>query len=190
MNKSIIILIAFMLFLAGCGRENLAKISNPINRTFEDLTLGMTTEDFKNRVAYVDITFSSKSKIAKVYETYSVFYNIYGVDRPKMKELDNIYQVHCYFFDDKLCRVEVNYSYRYMPSWDNFIYNAKQKYGRGEEDIIGKSIEWNDGKTILVIKEEFGEQFDRAVSYYSFSYTDVETASQIGRREQEISPKF
>jgi hypothetical protein len=168
-----------MLFLIGCG--NGATVKKPISRNFEDLTLGMSEEEFKSKVTYQQIP-------GRPYLAYSRMYNI--DNGGTMKEVPNVYQVFCSFFNGRLYGISIQYSYQYHPSWDEFISNAKQEYGTGKEDAVRKSIEWNDGKTILGIDEEFGEQFDHEVNYYSVSYIDVELESQQSKQQQESSPKF
>lgn len=83
-----------------------------------------------------------------------------------------------------------HYFYQYYPSWDEFIYSAKQEYGEGKEDAIQKSIVWEDRKTILGINKEFGEQMGSSVTYYSVSYIDVVLESQRSKQQKQSSPKF
>ena len=185
MKKVITILLMPMLLLMGCGNATGtgAAVKKPISRTFEDLTLGMSEEEFKSKVFY------EQMMPGKPYLVYSRMYNHYKSGK-SMKEVSNVYQVLCTFFNGRLYGISIQYSYQYHPSWDEFIFNAKQEYGKGKEDAVQKSIMWNDGKTILGINEEFGEQLESPVNYYSVSYIDVELESQQSKQQRESSPKF
>jgi hypothetical protein len=191
MKKSIAsFLILATVFFMGSGKgsstsqskEIPAKKQNAIARTFEDLVLGMSEDEFKSKLLYSHIP-------KRPYIVYSRLYNMYHLEQ-QMEEIDNVYQVFCFFFDGKLYGISIEYNYDYHPSWEEFTFNTKQKYGKGKEDVIGKSIVWNDAKTMLEISEESGEQFDSYVSYYLVSYIDVEIKAQLSKNEKESSPEF
>lgn len=183
MIKAIMVLIVPVLFLIGSGNAEsvVTAVKKPINRTFEELTLGMSEEEFKSKVFYQQIP-------GEPYLVYSRMYNRYN--SKAMKEIPNVYQVFCSFFNGQLYGISIHYSYQYHPPWDEFIYNAKQEYGEGKEDVIQKSIVWVDGKTILAISEELGNQLEDLVYYYSVAYIDVELESQLSKQQKESSPKF
>jgi hypothetical protein len=112
-----------------------------------------------------------------------------------MKELDNIEQVFCEFFHGQLCQFSIYYfcNYKFNPTWEEFIYNTKQKYGHGKESSISHEIEWNDGKTTLFIEEKYEPSSivpGITNHYYIVTFLDNELSRQISKRQQELSPRF
>lgn len=166
-----------------------------ISRNFEDLALGMSQEEMKSKVVTY---FESNRPTYTVYVIYSIQHNIHfandnsewGKIIPKMRELENIYGVTCYFFEDKLFKVSIEYDYRYTPVWDNFISNAKQKYKKSLLSETPNRIEWDDGKTILTISKKDGNQLDHYVEHYLVSYADVAILSEMSKNEKEQAPTF
>ena len=170
-KSSIIFLLILVLFFGGCSgnsdpqkdSESPSSRSSLINRTFEDLALGMTEEELKSKLVYFGPS-SNPGTPYKQYAVYDIYYNIHlandnprwGAIRPKMKEVENVFAVYCDFFENKLFRIAIAYRNNYQPTWDSFIYNARQKYGKSVESF-GK-IRWSDGKTILMIGKEYGDQ--------------------------------
>jgi len=210
MMKNIIVLLISVLFISGCGGKSdsskdtaaLSKRSSLINRTFEDLTLGMSKDELESKLVY----FGPSSRPGTPYEeymVYSVYYNVnlandnprWGEIRPKMKEVENIFAAYCDFFEHKLFRISVKYRNNYQPTWDSFIYNAKQKYGKGKEAV--DKIRWNDGKTTLIIQREYGDQLSAPSlgisdygEHYVVTYIDNEIISRMDKKEKEEAPKF
>jgi len=173
--------------LVGCGQEtNYPRVNNlvkkPINRSFEDVTLGMSEGEFKAKLIY------QQRQLGRPYLVYSRAYNKLHGNR--MKEIENVYEVWCDFFNGKLYYIQIVYNSGYRLSWDVFIHNTKQKYDNGKESPIEKEISWDDKKTTLTIKEEFGQQFGEPVSYYTVSYMDVKLGVEYLKTDQQSSPKF
>ncbi len=188
---SAIILTVLLMFIIGCGSQSKYGATSSqntiqINRAFEDLTLGMAEEDLRSRVAY-EGPFSDSGEPYGIYFVYSALYNHYHRDA-KMKILENIYQVYCYFIDNKLFQITIEYNNRYDPSWDSFVSKAIDKYGRGTESL--NRISWNDGKTKLVIKKETSEQITGYGEHYVVTYSDNELLSVMRNNEKERSPDF
>lgn len=212
-NFTITMFILSLVFFIGCSKEPVgsqnkdknyfSKEKNLINRAFEDLTLGMTFDEFTSKVVYVDegLPKPSSGKIYKRYTVYSGMFNVnftWMVKNPqlgKIKEIENIYEVYCDFFENRLFWLTIIYRNSYHPSWDSFVYNAKQKYGEGIESL--DTIEWNDGKTTLIISRGMGEQFQPPSyritdygEYYRVSYIDNKLFSEMDKKEKEKTPKF
>src|SRR3989338_7334678 len=149
------LLVIFLSFsLIGCGNAK-TPMGTPkasINRTFEDLTLGMSETEFKNKLQFHSL--GERSSGVKSYVVYARSYILPA--GTSMKELDNIEKVFCYFFNGSLCQISIYYftSVKFSPTWENFISNTKQKYGDGKQSPISNEIDWNDGKTSLNIKED------------------------------------
>ncbi len=123
--------------------------------------------------------FSSGGRSEKVTLLF-VFHNL----------LDNIYEVRCFFYNGKLYEIQIEYLMGYCPSWDDFIYNTKQKYGEGEEGIITERILWSDRTTTLIISKEIRRQSEDVGSAYVVIYIDNELKNQVDKKEKEEGPKF
>ena len=159
MNKCFILTLCILLF-SGCAKTSsespqIQKIQ--INRTFEDITLGMSEDEFKSKLVWFRMP--SPPRLTTVYSVYDIYYNIYLTtkDKPKMREIDNIYAVYCEFLENKLLGFSINYRIDYQPAWNNFIYNAEQKYGKGEPLSSGNGICWDDGKNYMMLLKGQGE---------------------------------
>lgn len=187
--------VILLLLVLGCSKESsskevFSKRQGFISRSFEELSLGMSEEDFRKNSQFYEMGERGGLK------TYVVYAHSYALPRQvPMKELDNIRQVFCYFFNGVLSQFSIYYfcNYKFDPTWDNFIYNAKQKYGDGKENTITHKVKWDDGKTTLIIEEEF--EPSRIVAgltdhFYITTYIDNEISRKVGQREQELSPQF
>ncbi|MEA3368909.1 MAG: hypothetical protein U9Q24_00915 [Candidatus Ratteibacteria bacterium] len=170
--------------------------TSSINRTFEDLTLGMTENELKSKLVYFGP--SSRSWLLhNEYSVYSVYYNIYianenprmGKITPKMKEIENVYAVYCSFYENKLFRIKIVYRNAYQLPWGDFIFNAKQKYGPGKKMIDG--VTWNDGMTTLIITQKHGKQFENDYGkHYEVFYIDNKQFSKMNEKMKEESPQL
>jgi len=184
---------ALALCCIGCSRVKLpAKTVNLINRTFEDLTLGMTEKEFKSKLVYEELSQNSAAD-DKQYRVYSVVYNNAGI-KPKMNEVDNVLDVNCSFFEGKLYEIFITYKVDYNPSWDSFIYNTQQKYGK-ETDLIN-SVMWDDGITrLFMYRAVYAEQYlsyrvTKRGYYYKVMYLDNELDARKKEQERKEAPSF
>ncbi|MBU0633609.1 MAG: hypothetical protein KKB82_03750 [Candidatus Omnitrophica bacterium] len=192
MNKCFILTLCILLF-SGCAKTSsespqIQKIQ--INRTFEDITLGMSEDEFKSKLVWFRMP--SPPRLTTVYSVYDIYYNIYLTtkDKPKMREIDNIYAVYCEFLENKLLGFSINYRIDYQPAWNNFIYNAEQKYGKGEPLSSGNGICWDDGKTFFSISIESDQQLISYGKHFIVTYNDAELVSRKVQMEKEKSPAF
>ncbi|MEI8350026.1 MAG: hypothetical protein WCI77_07720 [Candidatus Omnitrophota bacterium] len=167
-----------------------------INRSFKDLTLGMSLEEFKSKLIYEEGSMT-KGTSYRSYAIYNTFYNSlyhYSGQGKRMKEIKNVYSVWCYFLENKLFKIHISYLNSYHPTWDNVIHNAKGKYGEGIIEA-GNVIRWDDGKTTLTIAKLYGEQgLNISDSYsgdhYTVTYKDNELSSLIDKKEKKETPEI
>ena len=178
-----LLLLLFVFHAASCTNQFI----NPISRTFEDLTLGMSETEFRHNLSPY---FVGEMAGLKTYMVYAQSYE--SPDRKiTMKELPNIQKVFCSVANGKLVQYEIYYytNYQWKPSWKDFIHKTKQKYGFGKE--LGHEITWNDGKTTLKIKEEFNPS-NAGFDWQNFiiTYTDNTGVSLISDQSKQSSPVF
>jgi len=195
--KKLIYIFFIVALVCGCGgnsKKGIPKTSVSINRFFEDLTLGMSKDDFKSKLAYNSVE-KEKGELYESYTVYSTWDNAlnrsYGKEQ-RMKEIENVYDVICSFFENKLYMILISYRNSYQPDWDTFMHNAEQKYGKGTK--AGGYIFWNDGKTTLTIGKFYGKQgFEYDTNYgehYTVHLTDNELSLEIDKKEKEVAPNF
>jgi hypothetical protein len=188
MNLFKLLLVFLSVFIIGCSVKQ--SKNNPevnainINRTFEDLILGMSIGEFQSKLIYVGPADNGGSKDYIVYSSDSTA----GTLKSGMKKIENVYSVTCFFFEDKLWGISIEYANSYTPSWANFIANSKQKYGNGL--LTNGAISWNDGKTLLSITTNMGVQSNEYGTHYVVNYSDDELVRKLDDWEKEQSPKL
>ncbi len=198
MRKMVVVLLVSTLFLLGCSKESSSSSAilhskELISRSFEDLTLGASEAEFRNKLSFYNL---GEMGGLTTYIVYARSYVLPNEEMAKnMKQLDNIEKVICYFFNGTLSHFSIYYfcNYKFNPTWEDFTYNAKQSYGVGKENSINHAVEWNDGRTTLTIEEKY-EASTIVIGimdhYYVATYLDNEISKQKSTRDRNSSPKF
>ena len=81
-------------------------------------------EEFKSKLIYFGPVANGGSKDYIVYSPKNTLYT-------GMKKIENVYGVTCFFFNDELYAISIEYNNSYMPSWEEFLQNTINKYGNG-----------------------------------------------------------
>lgn len=189
-----VLFISIMLFV-GCDMpsNSPASIKNSsISRNFEDLTLGMSEEQFKSQFSCHPLKeiqeISVRTYLVYTKEPYLKEYICSNFEDSRSKNLEDIYMIQCSFFDESLYVVSITYSNYYKPGWDNFIYKTIQKYGEGEKLFNG--IQWDDKETTLIIEKADGKQWQNYGEHYMVTYLDNLLYSRMDKKSKEKSPDF